>query len=212
MRLRSIGTIQGALDLYDKACRRLPMFAFGDYDAATRSCRCRGFWGDNCTDLCSTAVTGRACNDRVLIAGGDVNQTARHSRPGVHAYRPVRVTSISFGAPSQSLAFDLDFFTMWTYSRPENTIKEHLYVYTDDYVLAAVLFDEGHARLHSNEAIRQNAADLSAVSQFYLEACVKYVSRNGTATMTETAYTFYVQGVKDVDPCALRGYLDFCVD
>ena len=222
----------------------------------------------------------------VLIAGGDVNQTARHSRPGVHAYRPVRVTSISFGAPSQSLAFDLDFFTMWTYSRPENTIKEHLYVYTDDYVpdlLAAVLFDEGHgqvvkmtvydnisvlfnqpqpryvhgnlygdnettstvstwlpcdipglslplssdlsldtssqtvietcvARLHSNEAIRQNAADLSAVSQFYLEACVKDVSRNGTATMTETAYTFYVQGVKDVDPCLLSDYLDFCVD
>ena len=83
----------------------------------------------------------------MLIAGGDVNQTARHSRSGVHAYRPVRVTSISFGAPSQSLAFDLDFFTMWTYSRPENTIKEHLYVYTDDYVLAAVLFDEGHGQV-----------------------------------------------------------------
>ena len=222
----------------------------------------------------------------VLIAGRDVNQTARHSRSGVHAYRPVRMTSISFGAPLQPLTFDLDFFTMWTYSRPENTIKDHLYVYTDDYVpdlLAAVLFDEGHGqlvkmvvhdtitvpfdqpqprhvhgnlygdnettstvttwlpcdipglslplssdlsldtssqtvidtcvtRLHSNEAIRQNAADLSAVTQFYIEACVKDVSRNGTATMTETAYTFYVQGAKDVDPCSLRGYLDFCVD
>ena len=213
----------------------------------------------------------------------DDSLTARHSRSGVHAYMPVRMTSISFGAPSQPLAFDLDFFTVWTYSRPENIIKEHMYTYSDDYVpdlLAAVLFDEGHGqlvkmavhddittpfdqprpryvhgklyekqldatlwqpcdipglslpipsdlvldttsqklidicvvRLHSNEAIRQNAADLTAVSQFYLEACVKDVSRSGAATVTETAYTFYVQGVKDVDPCSLRSYLDFCFD
>ena len=222
----------------------------------------------------------------MLIVGEGENVTARYSRSGVHAYRPVRMTSISFGAPSQPLTFDLDFFTMWTYSRPENTIKEHLYVYTDDYVpdlLAAVLFDEGHgqqvkmvvhdnitapfdqpqpryvhgdltggnettpavttwqpcdipglslplssdmsldassqtvietcvAELQNNEAIRQNAADLTAVSQFYLEACVKDVSRNGTATTMASAYAFYVQGVKDVDPCSLRGYLDFCID
>jgi len=68
------------------------------------------------------------------------------------------------------------------------------------------------AELQSNEAIRQNAADLTAVSQFYLEACVKDVSRNGTATTMASAYAFYVQGVKDVDPCSLRGYLDFCID
>ena len=216
----------------------------------------------------------------------DDSLTARHSRSGVHAYRPVRMTSILFGAPSQPLAFDLDFFTVWTYSRPENIIKEHMYTYSDDYVpdlLAAVLFDEGHGqlvkmavhdnitvpfdqpqprvvhgrlytdsekqldvtmwqpcdipglslpmssdlaldtssqklidtcvvRLHSNEAIRQNAEDLTAVSQFYLEACVKDVSRSGFATVTETAYTFYIQGFKNVDPCSLRGYLDFCVD
>ena len=222
----------------------------------------------------------------MLIAGEDDDLTARYTRSGVHAYMQVRMTSISFGAPSQPLVFDLDYFTVWTYSRPENTITEHMYMYTDDYVpdlLAAVLFDEGHgqlvkmavhdnitvpfdqpqprvvhgklntdnnktsdvtlwqpcnipglslpipsdlafdtsshelidtcvARLHSNEAIRQNGADLTAVSQFYLEACVKDVSRSGAATVTETAYTFYVQGVKDVDPCSVRGYLDFCVD
>ena len=222
----------------------------------------------------------------MLIAGEDDILTARHSRSGVHAYRPVRMTSISFGAPSQPLAFDLDFFTVWTYSRPENIIKEHMYMYSDDYVpdlLAAVLFDEGHGqlvkmavydnitvpfdqpqprvihgklntdnnkmsdvtlwqpcdipglslpipsylvldrsshklidacvvRLHSNEAIRQNAVDLTAVSQFYLEACVKDVSRSGAETVTETTFMFYVQGVKDVDPCSLRGYLDFCID